>query len=107
MLSRTLCSIIAPADQRSYQYTAVLGDLLHKTDVYVHFGDYGPVPEPYFTNFHQATYLRNNYPELVPPPASPGQLPSDHTLGTIFEFHYYISPAFRSRYLAHLPRRSL
>lgn len=98
-LSRTLRAIVPEADRRSYQFSSILGDLQHKQDVYLSFLDYGKVPEAYLTNEHQAYFLTSRFPELVPPPASPGQPPSDHTLGTVFEFHYYSNLSFRLAYL--------
>jgi hypothetical protein len=99
-LSRTLCAIIPQPERRAYQFAAILGDLLHKQDCYLAFGDYGAVIEPYFTNENQASWLRANFPLLVPPPAQPGQEPSDHSLGTVFEFHYFSDLHFRLTYLA-------
>jgi hypothetical protein len=84
------------------QFQAVLGDLDHKRDVYLAVGTYGPAAERYFTNRHQASYLRRYRPDLVPPPAQPGQPPSDHTLGTVFESTYFTDPLFRSEYLRRL-----
>jgi len=100
MLSRTLESHIQPLDRHSYQFAAILGDLEHKRDVYLAVHDFGQVPEQYFTNSHQARWLRSFRSDLVPPPASPGQPPSDHTLGTVFEFHYYSDISFRLLYLS-------
>jgi len=99
-LTRTLCAIIPQPERRTYQFAAILGDLLHKQDCYLAFGDYGSVVEPYFTNESQAAWLRTNFSSLVPPPAQPGQDPSDHTLGTVFEFHYFSDLHFRVTYLA-------
>jgi len=84
------------------QFTAILGDLSHKTDLYLEFKTFGPVVEFYFTNRHQANWLRKHHPELVPPPEQPGQEPSEHTLGTAFEFYYYSDLAFRLQYLRHI-----
>lgn len=79
------------------QFTAILGDLQHKTDVYISLQDFGPDVERFFANHSQAEFLRDHFPELVPD--QPGSPPSDHHLGTIFEFHYYFDLAFRFRYL--------
>lgn len=97
-LTRTLCSIIPPSDRHTYQFTAILGDLLHKQDCYLLYGDYGKSIEDFFTNEHQAKFLRSYFPKLVPEPAQPGQEPSDHTLGTVFEFHYFSDLHFRLIY---------
>jgi hypothetical protein len=92
---------------RIVQFTAILGDLKHKNDVYIELQDFGPHVDLYFSNKSQAAFLRRHYPDLVPPPASPGQPPSDHTLGTIFEFHYYTELEFRLFYLSILRNRPL
>jgi hypothetical protein len=81
------------------KFTAILGDLQHKTDLYVEFKTYGPVVEKYFLNSSQADYLRNQRPDLVPPNDPSGHPPSVHQLGTVFEFNYYTSLPFRFSYL--------
>lgn len=85
---------------RKYQFTAILGDLKHKNDVYILFGDFGSVPEAYFPNSAQAAYLRKFRPDLIDEDI-PGRL-SDHTVATIFEYCYYVDPNFASDYLKHL-----
>lgn len=87
---------------RSVQYKAILGDLQHKTDVYILIGDFGPVAEQFFSNSHQADYIRQQRPDLLP--ENPSQPPSDHQIGTIFEFYYFVDPYFRSVYLAYIRR---
>lgn len=87
---------------RLKQFKAVLGDLRHKEDLYLHFGDFGPVPEAYFTNKSQAKYLRSFAKHLVPRPDPSGHPPSDHNLGSIFEVHYYSDLNFRLAYLSNL-----
>lgn len=101
MFSSSL-SIIPSSERHLYQFSAILGDLLHKQDVYLLFGDFGSGPEAYFSNHSQASFLRTHFPELVPPPGSPDQPPSDHTLGTVFEYHYYTHLGFKLHYLAWL-----
>jgi len=81
------------------QFTSILGDLLHKQDLYMFFLDFGPDVEKFFSNKSQAKYLRLVYPDLVPKPDPSGNEPSDHTLGTIFELHYYSELSFRMAYL--------
>jgi len=76
--------------------TAILGDLAHKSDLYLRFGTYGPTVECYFTNLHQAQFLRQHYPEAITHPGS-----SVHTLGTLFEYHYYSNLTFKLSYLNH------
>jgi hypothetical protein len=99
-LTRTLCALIPQPERRTYQFAAILGDLLHKQDCYLAFGDYGVNVESYFTNESQAAWLRSNFPSLVPPSSQPDQPPSDHTLGTVFEFHYFSDLHFRLSYIA-------
>jgi hypothetical protein len=83
-------------------FTAILGDLEHKKDVYIHYGTYGPAVEKFFTNLHQSRYLQVHYPSLVPGKAPDGTPPSDHRIATVFECLYYRDPIFRSAYLARL-----
>jgi len=98
-LTQTLRAVVPSTDRRDYQFAAILGDLQHKTDCYLVYGGYGPPIEPYFTNESQAAYLRSTRPDLVPPPASPGQNPSFKSLGTVFERTYFTSPGFRTDYI--------
>lgn len=90
------------SNSESIQFTAILGDLLHKQDVYVTKQNFGPEIDRFFSNHHQANYLRAFRPDLIPPPASPNQPPNDHTLGTVFEFHYYSDLNFRFTYIQRL-----
>jgi len=90
---------------KNTQFTALLGDLQHKQDVYLLFADFGPHIDRYFSNSSQASFLRSYFPELVPEPSQPGQIPSDHTLGSVFEFNYYTSLPFRFKYLEVLQSR--
>lgn len=101
MSSWWLCSIdlMISTKDRTVQFTAILGDLKHKEDVYVYFQAFGPEVERYLSNSSQANFVRKVYPDLVPVPSSLDQPPSDHTLGTIFEYHYYSDITFRFRYL--------
>lgn len=105
LLCESSLSMQLTSKDRCVQLTSILGDLKHKEDVYLELQDFGPHIEAYFSNESQAQFLRRHYPELVPPPASPGQPPSDHTLGTIFEFHYYTELSFRLFYLNILKSR--
>jgi hypothetical protein len=92
-----------PTFDKDYKFTAVLGDLHHKEDVYVFFGSASePIVLRLLTNLEQANYLRRRRPDLVPKP-QPGNPPyNDHNLGTIFEYHYYTSPVFKRQYLLFL-----
>lgn len=96
-----------PEDRRLFQLTALLGDLRHKTEVYRLYQEFGPDIERFLTNEHQADYLRRYCPELVPTPDQPGQTPSVHLLGTIFEYHFEVSASFRLFYLFHLSQHKL
>lgn len=102
-ISRTLDSVVPLENRSRYRMTAIFGDLQHKLDLYTRYQAYGPAVEAFFTNQHQACFLREHFPSLVPPPAQPGQPPSDHTLGTVFEFHYHSDLDFRFTYLRLLP----
>lgn len=82
------------------QIQAFLGDLRHKRDV-VTFLDDIPSALPYFTNNHQANYLRDKYPELLPPPQN-GQAPSVHAVATVFEYTYENRVEFRAAYITWL-----
>lgn len=78
---------------------AYLGDLAHKRDLAIHFGAVTEEVTWRVSNAAQAAYLRQFCPELVPEPAQPGQPPSQHTLGTVFELHYFHCPSFVRNYL--------
>lgn len=80
-----------------YNLTAHLGDSRHRHDV-VSLFDSVAKSLLYFTNEHQAEYLRTRYPALIPPPQN-GNPPSNHTLGTIFEYNYEKYIEFRCRYI--------
>jgi hypothetical protein len=99
IISGTLDNLIPFAERRTYKFTAILGDLQHKQDVYLTCLNYGPKTEHYFTNEHQATWLREKYPGLVPEPAQPGQTPSEHSVATVFEYNYYTNLKFKLCYL--------
>jgi len=99
--------MLLSSSDRNVQFTAILGDLKHKNDVYIELQDFGPRVDGYFSNKSQGLFLKRHFPDLVPPPASPGQPPSDHTLGTIFEFHYYTDLEFRLFYLSILRNKPL
>jgi hypothetical protein len=86
-------------EDRTVKYTAILGDLQHKLDVYKLFVNFGPIVEQHLSNRAQGEYLKLKYPELVPGKDPSGNDPSEHTLGTIFEFHYYTDPYFCGLYL--------
>nr|QYF50158.1 MAG: hypothetical protein [Guangxi alphaflexi-like virus] len=79
------------------QFSAILGDLEHKLDVYDLFKTFGPSVDHFFSNASQAKYLQIQKPELIPRPGL-----SDHTLGTIFEDHYHSDIVFRSQYICYL-----
>jgi len=99
-----------PLYSREYKFIAILGDLKHKSDIYLLAGNFGPDIEAYFTAVFQAQYLKNHKPELVPPPDAAGHPPSDHTVSTVFEYHYYTDPYFASvhlEYIRHIIPRAL
>lgn len=87
------------------RFESVLGDLEHKKDVIVHFARWDTdFLNDYISNTAQANWLKDNRIDLVPPADPAGNLPSDHQLGTIFEYNYFISVVFRHHYLLTLPR---
>jgi hypothetical protein len=99
-------SILLPGStsDRWVQFAAILGDLEHKKDVYLSRREFGtPAVDTLLTNRHQATYIRQYYPELVPDKDPSGNPPSTHTLGTIFEYKYYTDVQFKLIYLQRLP----
>jgi hypothetical protein len=85
-------------------YFAFLGNLRHKRELVLLFKAIVPA-QPYFTNAHQAAYLRAHYPELVPDPQN-GVPPSDHAVATVFEYNYEFSLEFRLNYLTHVRTRA-
>lgn len=87
---------------RNFQFEALLGDLQQRQDVHIQLQDFGSHVTVFFENRAQAAYLRRKRPDLVPAPENPGQRPSDHRLGTIFEQAYYSSLSFRFDYLSTL-----
>jgi hypothetical protein len=86
------------------QYTAILGDLQHKQDVYLVFGTFGLRVERFFSRSHQASYLRQHHPSLVPPGHPNGTPPSEHTVSTAFEYYYYSRAYVRTQYLQYVRR---
>jgi hypothetical protein len=79
-----------------YNFVAFLGDLRHKRELVLLLGSIVEA-QPYFSNHHQAEYLRAHYPDLVPPPQN-GVPASDHSVGTVFEHTFERSLVFRVRY---------
>jgi len=77
------------------QFSAILGDLLHKQDLYVKFGDFSIETTCHFANYQQACYLHQRVSGLVPPGHH-----SVHSLGTYFEHYYYSNISFRIDYLS-------
>jgi len=82
----------------SIQFAAILGDLQHKTDVYVTRQNFLPNTTCLFANFEQAKFISDRHPSLIPS----GDW-STHSLGTFFEFYYYSNLTFRFSYLSLLP----
>lgn len=83
-----------------YQIKAFLGDLRRKRDVITLLDDI-PSALPYFTSSHQANYLRDQYPGLLPPPQN-GRAPSVHAIATVFRFTYEDHVDFRAAYITWL-----
>jgi len=81
------------------QFRALLGNLDHKKDVYLHTGQYDQgVNARFLTNKAQADWLTEFHPELVPGPDPSGNLPSEKSIATVFEANYVL-PDFRHEYL--------
>jgi len=87
-------------------WLAILGDLHHKEDVYTHFHSYGQDINFWLSTEHQAQYLEQHHPELLPPREPNGTPPSKRRLAQVFEVQYQINLAFRHKYVRHLPSSS-
>jgi hypothetical protein len=83
----------------SLQFSAILGDLQQKQDLYVRTQSFEVSTTCHFSNCNQAGYLLVNHPHLIPS----GNPWSNHSLGTFFEFHYYSNLTFRFSYLTDFP----
>jgi len=83
---------------RPFQFSAVLGDLVHKQDVYLQKQTFNSTASCHFANSVQARYLLDRYPQLIP-----GCPWNTHSLGTWFEHLYYSDISFRLSYLIDLP----
>jgi len=90
-------------DKRQQVLTAILGDLLHKVDIYVQTGTYGiQIDQGFLSNEAQAYWLLTYRKDLVPPKEPNGTLPSVHRIATAFESHYYSDVSLRVQYAAWL-----
>jgi hypothetical protein len=78
----------------SIKFVAILGDLLHKQDLYIGTQTYEVSTTCHFANCEQAGYLINFHPQLIPS----GPRLNNHSLGTIFEYQYYTNLTFRFAY---------
>lgn len=78
----------------SIQFSAILGDLQHKQDLYLGTASFKLSTTCHFSNCEQAGYLLTRHPWLI---AREGL--NNHSLGTIFEHHYYSNLTFRFAYL--------
>lgn len=76
------------------QFSALLGDLQHRTDVHLSLGTFGPPVVPFFSAANQSAWLQNFRPELICDPRW-----NLHTRSTVFEFYYYSDLEFRLVYL--------
>lgn len=82
----------------SIQFAAILGDLIHKSDVYLARQNFNTTTTCLFSNAEQAHFITAAHPELIPT----GNW-NNHSLGTFFEFFYYSNLTFRFDYLSALP----
>jgi hypothetical protein len=89
---------IATLSLKTLQFTAILGDLSHKTDIYLQRQDFSTTITCLFANCEQANYILNFAPFVIPP----GNY-NNHSIGTFFEFEYYTNLTFRLNYLQVLP----
>lgn len=80
----------------SIQFAAILGDLSHKTDVYLREQNFLSNTTCAFANCNQAHYLLVRAPELIPD----GNW-NNHSLGTFFKYFYYSNLTFRLSYLTY------
>lgn len=83
---------------RAIQFSALLGDLTHRSDVHLHFRDFGPAFVPFFSAHNQSAWLLVHAHWAVCDPAW-----SAHTTSTVFEHLYTSNLTFRLDYLASLP----
>jgi hypothetical protein len=80
-----------------FQFTAILGDLQHKTDLYLATQSFDPAVSCRFSALEQVRYIIIRHPHLVA--ACPNC--NNHTLSSWFEFSYYSNLTFRFDYLSH------
>lgn len=78
----------------SIQFPAILGDLLHKQDLYIGTQSFEVSTTCHFANCEQANYLRTYQASLIPP----GVHWNNHSLGTYFEYQYFSNLSFRFDY---------
>jgi hypothetical protein len=82
----------------SIQFAAILGDLVHKQDIYIATQSFAPFVTCAFSNCNQAHFLLTAHPLLVPPGSW-----SNHSLGTFFEYYYYSNLTLRFSYPSSQP----
>ena len=80
------------------QFAAILGDSLHKQDVYIATQSFDHNVTCSFSNCNQAHFLLSYHPTLLPS----GHW-SNHSIGTFFEFFYSSNLTFRFSYPATNP----
>lgn len=87
-------------------YAAAIGDAQHRLDVHLILGTFGNrIDREYLSNNSQSIWLRENYPQFVPPNDPAGNPPSVHRLGQIFETNYANNTQFRVTYIGYLTKR--
>jgi hypothetical protein len=84
------------------QFSAILGDLSHKQDLYLLTQSFGISTSCHFSNTNQAGYLLTRTVSLIPI----GHQWNNHSLGTFFEHFYYSNLSFRLNYLSDFPALS-
>jgi hypothetical protein len=80
---------------RIVQFAALLGDLQHRQDVHLHFGDFGPDFVPFFSSANQTAFVQLHYSNLICDPSW-----NNHTISTVFEYLYYSKLTFRLYYIS-------
>jgi len=94
----TLLRICKPKSDHERELAHLIGDALHKAEVYTALGDFGEaVDKQFLSNAAQARWIKKYRPDLIKRDPS-GNLPSEHSLGTILEIEYATSRAFQSTY---------
>jgi hypothetical protein len=90
---------VLTAASQFLQFTAILGDLQHKHDLFVLSQSFDNSVSCHFSSCNQAGYVLEYTPWLVPsqPPLN------NHSISTLFEAQYYSNLSFKFGYLSTFP----